>query len=108
MNLFALSGTSSGVSIVLVATVVGEPVGITMRSLCLVFSFNHRIVKKYLKTLKKKRKKKIQNIISKGLADAKIDHKVFTIIKNEENKYCKLKENIRMKKSERDNTKDIN
>lgn len=50
----------------------------------------------------------IQNIISKGLADAKIDHKVFTIIKNEENKYCKLKENIRMVKSERDNTKDIN
>lgn len=106
----------------MVATVIGEPVGIAMRSLSLVFSFNHRIVKKYLKTLKKKKEKKhnkigllsrskvnnIQNIISKGLADAKIDHKVFTIIKNEENKYCTLKENIITVKSERDNTKDIN
>ena len=63
MNLFALSGTSSGVSIVLVATVVGKPVGITMRSLCLVFSFNHRIVKKYLKTLKKKKEKNTEHNI---------------------------------------------
>lgn len=42
----------------------------------------------------------IENIISKGVTGAEIDHKEFTISMNEEKKYCKLEENIKITKSE--------
>ena len=45
----------------------------------------------------------IESTISKVLLDNEISHEDFTTIINEERNYCKLKENIRMMKSQRSN-----
>ena len=44
-----------------------------------------------------------ENRISKALIDNKTSHEDLTIIINEERKYLKFKENIRMMKSQRSN-----
>ena len=45
----------------------------------------------------------IGNIISKALTDNEFGHEEFKTIMNKEDKYCNLKENIRMIKSQRSN-----
>ena len=47
----------------------------------------------------------IENIISKALKDNKNSHENFTTVMNEERNYRNLKENIKMMKSQRCNTK---
>ena len=47
----------------------------------------------------------IENIISKALKDNKNSHENFTTVMNEERNYRNLKENIKMMKSHRCNTK---
>ena len=79
----------------------------------MVFDLSYEIAKKFLKIMRKKKKKhnkvillarsklnSIENIISKAVTGAEIDHKEFTISTNEEKKYCKLEENIKIIKSE--------
>ena len=50
----------------------------------------------------------IENIISKALKDNKNSHENFTTVMNEERNYRNLKENIKMMKSQRCNTKKKN
>ena len=45
----------------------------------------------------------IGNIISKALTDNEFGHEEFKTIMNKEDKYCNLKENIRMIRSQRSN-----
>ena len=87
----AFSALIGGVSIISFATVIGAPVGITTKSLSLVFSISNGIAKKLLKTTRKKNRNNkiviskklssIGNIISKALTDNEISHDEFTTIK---------------------------
>ena len=45
----------------------------------------------------------VGNIISKALTDNEFGHEEFKTIMNKEDKYCNLKENIRMIRSQRSN-----
>ena len=55
--LIVLSATSGGVSIILLTTIVGAPVGIASASLTLFFSLTTGIVKKLLNITRKKKEK---------------------------------------------------
>ena len=93
------------------------PIGKASASLNFVFSITTEIVKKIIKNKNKQTNKKhskivmlariklnsIESTISKVLLDNEISHEDFTTIINEERNYCKLKENIRMMKSQRSN-----
>ena len=79
--------------------VIDALIGITSTSLSLVFRISNGIVKKLLKSMRKKIKKQIklllarrklnsiENVISKALTDNKLNQKEFRTIINEKSKY---------------------
>ena len=106
--LIALSATSGGVSIISFTSVVGAPVGIASASFTLIFSLTTGIVKKLLNITRNKKKKhdkilmlaksklnSIETLISQALIDMEISHKEFVTIFKEEDKYKRMKENVR-------------
>ena len=108
-SLIVLSVTTGSISIASFATVIGAPVGIMSASCSLVFSITTDFVKKFLKTIRNKKKKhnkivmlarsklnSIESKISKALINNEICHEDFMTILNEEKKYRELKESIKM------------
>ena len=96
---------SGSISIASFATVIGAPARIIGASCSFTFSVTSRFVKKFLKTIKNKKKKhnkivvlarsklnSIESKISKALMDHEISHEDFDTIINEEKKYRELKE----------------
>ena len=113
-SLIALSVAMDSISIASFATVIEAPAGIMSASCSLTFSITTGFVKKFLKTIRNKKKKhnkivmlarsklnSIENKISKALMDNKISHEDFETIINEEKKYRELKQSIRMINSHR-------
>ena len=120
-SLIVLSVTTGSISIASFATVIGAPVGIMGASCSLTFSITTGFVKKFLKTIRNKKKKhnkiimlarsklnSIESKISKALMDNEISHEDFETIINEEKKYRELKESIRMMNSQRSDVEKIN
>ena len=119
-SLIVLSVTTGSISIASFATVIGAPVGIMSASCSLVFSITTDFVKKFLKTIRNKKKKhnkivmlarsklnSIESKISKALMDNEISHEDFETIINEEKKYRELKESIRMMNSHRSDAEKV-
>ena len=88
--LIILSATSSGVSIISFASIIGAPVGIATASLTLIFSLTAGIIKKLLNIARNKKKKNakilmlakskltsIETLISQALIDLDISHEEF-------------------------------
>ena len=89
-------------------------------SCSLAFSITTGFVKKFLKTIRNKKKKhnkivmlarsklnSIESKISEALINNKISHEDFMTILNEEKKYQELKENIRTMNSQRSDVEKI-
>ena len=119
-SLNVLSTLSGSISIASFATVIGAPAGIIGASCGLTFSITSGFVKKFLKTIRNKKKKhnkivmlarsklnSIESKISKALMDNEISHEDFETIINEEKKYRELKESIRMMNSQRSNAEKV-
>ena len=115
-SLIILSVAACSISNASFATVIGAPVGIMSASYSLAFTVTTGFVKKFLKTIRNKKKKhktvilarsKLKNIESKiteVLINNEISHEDFVTILNEEKKKRKeLKESIRMMNSQRSN-----
>ena len=113
-SLIVLSVTTGSISIASFATVIGAPVGMMSASCSLAFSITTGFVKKFLKTIRNKKKKHnkivmlarsklndIESKISEVLANNEICHEDVMIIINEEKKYRELKESIRMMNTQR-------
>ena len=113
-SLNVLSILLRSISIALFATVIGVPAVVIGASCGFTFSITSGFVKKFLKTIRNKKKKhnkivmlarsklnNIENKISKALVDNEISHKDIETIINEEKKYQELKESIRMMNSHR-------
>ena len=113
-SLIALSSATGSISIASFATVIGAPVGMMSASFSLAFSITTGFVKKFLKTIRNKKKKhnkivmlarsklnSIESKISEALINNEISHEDFMTILNEEKKYRELKESIRMMNSQR-------
>ena len=112
--------TNGSISIVSFATVIGAPVGMASESFKLTFSISTGIVKKLLKTTRSKKTQNkivilarsklnmIESKISEALTNNEISHEEFMTIVNEEKKYRKLKESLRMKNSQRSDVDKIN
>ena len=88
--LIILSATSTGVSIISFASIIGAPVGIATASLTLIFSLTAGIIKKLLNIARNKKKKNakilmlakskltsIETLISQALIDLDISHEEF-------------------------------
>ena len=116
-SLIVLSVATGSISIASFATVIGAPAGIIGASCGLTFSITSGFVKKFLKTIRNKKKKhnkivmlarsKLNSIESKiyeALINNEISHEDFMTILNEEKKYQELKESIRMVNSQRSDT----
>ena len=113
------SDTSDSGSIASFATFVGAPAGIASASFSLAFLMSTGIIKKLLKTTRNKKKKhhkvvmlarsklnSIENKISEALINNEISQEDFMTIINVEKSYRRLKECIRIMKSQRsDNEK---
>ena len=106
--LIVLSEKSSGVCIILSASVVGAPVRIASASFTLIFSPTTGIIKKLLSITRKKKKKhdkilmlaksklnSIETLVSQALIDMEISHEEFNAIIREKQKYERMKENVR-------------
>ena len=106
--LIVLSAESSGVCIILSASVVGAPAGIASASLTLIFSLTTGIIKKLLSITRNKKKKhdkilmlakskldSIETLVSQALTDMEISHEEFNAIIREKQKYERMKENVR-------------
>ena len=106
--LLALSATSSGVCIILSASVVGAPVGIASAIVTLIFPLTTGIIKKLLSITRNKKKKhgkifmlakskldSIDTLISHAQIDIEISHEQFNAIIREKQKYQRMKENLR-------------
>ena len=88
------------------------PVGIASASLTLIFSLTTGIVKKSLNITRNKKKKhkililakskpnSIETLISQALIDLDISHEEFIRILKEQNKYERMKENLRSENEE--------
>ena len=98
-SLNVLSILSGSISIASFATVIGAPAGIIGASCSFTFSITSGFVKRFLKTMRNKKKKhnkivmiarsklnSIENKISKALTDNEISHEDFETIINEEKK----------------------
>ena len=90
-------------------------------SCSLAFSITTGFVKKFLKTIRNKKKKhnkivmlarsklnSIESKISEALINNEISHEDFMAIINEEKKYRELKESIRMMNTQRSDSEKIN
>ena len=113
-SLIVLSVTTGSISIASFATVIGAPVGMMSASCSLAFSITTGFVKKFLKTIRNKKKKhnkivmlarsklnSIESKISEALINNEVSHEDLMTIINEEKKYRELKERIRMMNSQR-------
>ena len=120
-SLIVLSVTTGSISIASFATVIGAPVGMMSASFSLAFSITTGFVKKFLKTIRNKKKKhnkivmlarsklnSIESKISEVLINNEISHEDFMTAINEDKKYRKLKESIRMKNSQRSDIEKTN
>ena len=120
-SLNVLSILSGSISIASFASVIGVPAGIIGASCSFTFSITSGFVKKFLKTIRNKKKKhnkivmlarsklnSIKNKISKALMDNEISHEDFKTIIYEEKKYHELKESIRMMNSHRSDSEKVN
>ena len=120
-SLIVLSVTTGSISIASFATVIGAPVGMMSASFSLAFSITTGFVKKFLKTIRNKKKKhnkivmlarsklnSIESKISEALINNEISHEDFMTIINEEKKYRELKESIRMMNNQRSDVEKIN
>ena len=118
-----LSATSGGMSIISFTSVIGVPVGISSAIFSLTFSLTAVIIKQLLEIATSKKKKhdkifmlaksklnSIVNLVSQALIGLEIAHEEHKSIINEDEKYKRLKENIRMVKSsdEEDELSEIN
>ena len=99
-----LSTFSDSISVASFASVIGSPAVIIGASCSFTFSITSGFVKRFLKTIRKKKKKhnsiamltrsklnSIENKISKALIDNEISHEDFETIINEENKILRIK-----------------
>ena len=115
-----LSILSGSISIASFATVIGAPAGRIEGSCGFTFSITSGFVKKFLKTIRNKKKKhnkivmltrsklnSIESKISKALMDNEISHEDFETIINKEKKYRELKESIRMMNSHRSDAEKV-
>ena len=106
--LIVLSSTSSGVSIIWSARLVGAPNGTASASFTLIFSLTTGIIKKLLSITRNKKKKhdkilmlakskldSIETLVSQALIDMEISHEEFNAIIREKQKYERMKENVR-------------
>ena len=106
--LIVLSTTSSGVSTILFASVVGAPAGIASASLTLIFSLAKEIIKKLLNITRNKKKRhdkipilakskldSIETLLCQPLTDMEISHKKFNEIIREKQLYHRMKENVK-------------
>ena len=113
-SLIVSSVTTDSISIASFATVIGAPVGIGSASFSLAFSIFTGIIKELLKTTVNKKKKhnkiimlarsklsSIESKISEALINNEMSHEDFMMIINEEKKYRRLNESIRMMTSQR-------
>ena len=104
--LIILSATTSEISIISFASVIGTSVGIVSASSTLL-SLSELIIKKLLNMTRKKKKKhdkilmlaeskfnSIETLISQALNDLDISHEEFKMILNEKDKYEKMKYNL--------------
>ena len=120
ISLNVLSMLSSSISIASFTSVIGVPAGIVGASCSFTFLITSGFVKKYLKTIRNKKKKhnkivmlarsklnSIESKISKALMDNEISHEDFETIINEEKKYRELKESIRMMNSHRSDAEKV-
>ena len=83
--LIILSATTSEISIISFASVIGTSVGIVSASFTLIFSLLTGIIKKLLNMARN---------ISQALNDLDISHEEFLMILNEKDKYEKMKYNL--------------
>ena len=110
--LMVLSATSGGINIIFFTSVIGVPVRIASASFSLIFSLTTGIIKKVLKITRYKKKNhdkivmfarsklnSIETLMSQALIDLETGHEEFKTIINEEESYSRLKENIKMIKS---------
>ena len=115
-----LSIFSGSISVASFASVIGAPAVIIGASCSFTFSITSGFVKRFLKTIRNKKKKhnnivmlarsklnSIENKISNTLMDNEISHEDFETIINEENKYRELKESIRMMNSHRSDAEKV-
>ena len=99
MILIVLSAKSSGICIILSASVVGAPVGIASASFTLIFSLTTGIIKRLPSITRNKKKKhdnilmlaktkldSIETLVSQALIDLEISHKEFNAIIKEKQK----------------------
>ena len=120
-SLNVLSTWSGSISIASFASVIRVPAGIIGASLGFTFSITSGFVKRYLKTIRNKKKKhnkivmlarsklnSIENKISKALVDKEISHEDFETIINDEKKYQVLKESITMTNIQRSDAEKTN
>ena len=120
-SITALSVVTASISIESFATAIGVSVGIMIASCSLAFSITTGFLKKFLKTIRNKKKNHNKNVIlartklnsieskiSEAFINNEISHEDFTTILNEEKKYWELKESIRMMNSQRSNVEKIN
>ena len=120
-SLNVISILSGSISIALFATIVGAPAGIIGASCGLIFSITSGFIKRFLKTIRNKKKKhnkifvlariklnSIENEISKALTDNEISHEDFETIISEEKQYQELKESIRMVNIQRSDAEKVN
>ena len=120
-SLNVLSILLGSISIASFATIIGLPEGVIGASCSFTFSITSGFVKRFLKTIRNKKKKhnkivmlarsklnSIENKISKAFTDNEISHEDFETIINEEKKYRELKESIRMINIQRNDPEKVN
>ena len=119
-SLIVLSVATGSTPIASFATAIGVPLGIMSASCSLAFSITGGFVKRFLKTIRNKKKKhnkivmlartklnSIESKISEALINNEISHEDFMTILNEEKKYRELKESIRRMNSQRSDVEKI-
>ena len=116
--LIVLSTTSSRVCIISSASVVEAPVGIASARFTSIFPLTTGIIKKLLSITRNKNKKhdkilmlaksklnSIENLVSQALIDMEISHEEFNAIIREEQKYERMKENVRNVSEKQENVR---
>ena len=108
-TLIVLSATSGGISIISFTSVIGVPIVIASSSFSLLFYLTTGIVKKLITRNKTKKHNKIvmlaksklnsiETLILQALIDLEISHEEFKTIVNEEERYEKMKEKMKVMK----------
>ena len=108
--LFVLSATSSAVSIISFISIIGVPAGREMASFTLIFFIKAGIIKKFLSTTIKKKKKygqilmlakskynSIEALISQASNDIDISYEKFITILKEKDRYERIIKNVKHK-----------